>query len=81
MYPKDDRHCWAPAVILRHAESTSSVRFYNCLTVELDNTLSAIPINEQQFERYASRRIEREKSLVGQAIVGFHPQEKVFMAG
>ena len=67
--------------MLRQDEWTTHVRFYDCLSKDLPNEQLVVPINEQQFELYVSRRIEREKSLVGQVIVGFHPKKEVFMTG
>lgn len=68
-------------MINRQNESTTSVRFYDCLTTDLDHHQLAIPLNEQQFEFYSTKRIEWERSLVGKTIVGFHSDLKVFMAG
>lgn len=40
-----------------------------------------IPLNEQQFERYSKFRIEKEKALVNQAIVGLNDERQCFMLG
>ena len=40
-----------------------------------------IPLNEQQFERYTKFRIEKETSLINQAIVGLNEEKKTFMLG
>lgn len=40
-----------------------------------------ISLNEQQFERYTKFRIEKETSLINQAIVGLNEAKKKFMLG
>ena len=47
----------------------------------MTNNQYVIPINSQQFERYTTSRIEKEKSLVGKVIVGLNNQTKAFMLG
>ncbi|CAF1294902.1 unnamed protein product [Adineta ricciae] len=87
--PKDYRHCWLPAVVLAHNsdESTTRIRFYDCIVKEnvVDNT-KVLPISEQQFTEYTQRRIDYEKSLVNQTVVGLRldsdkPKEAVHMLG
>ncbi|CAF0922263.1 unnamed protein product [Rotaria sordida] len=85
-YPKDSRQCYCPAVILRHLDygTKTKVRFYDCYEEDLENDQYVIPIHEQQFERYTALRIEKEKSLINQVIVGLNEQNeqtKTFMLG
>ncbi|CAF2744821.1 unnamed protein product [Rotaria sp. Silwood2] len=82
-YPNDSRQCYCPSVILHHLEhdSNTKVRFYDCYIEDLANNQFVIPINKQQFEHYSVLRIEKEKSLINQVIVGLNDEEKKFMLG
>ncbi len=82
-YPNDCRDCYCPSVILHHLhrEPQTKVRFYDCNEENISNDEYVIPINEPQFERYAQSRIEKEKSLINQVIVGFNDKKKSFMLG
>jgi len=82
-YPNDCRYCFCPCVILRHLHSKSktTVRFYDCYEEDITNNEDVIPISEQQFERYSNFRIEKEKSLINQVIVGLNREKKSFMLG
>ena len=42
---------------------------------------SVIPITNEKFENYARLRIEYEKTLVNQTVVGLNNDKKVFMLG
>ena len=57
------------------------IRFYDCVDEKRENEESVIPINEAQFEFYANFRIDFEKKLVGQTIVGLNDIAKKFMLG
>ncbi|UJR23110.1 hypothetical protein I4U23_026131 [Adineta vaga] len=81
--PNDFRRCWQPAVILRSIPDKSErlVRFYDCIDKEFSNSTIVIPITERQFTDYTQLRIEYEKSLINQTIVGFNEVKKVYMLG
>jgi hypothetical protein len=85
-YPNDCRYCYCPSVILSHlhSESKTKVRFYDCYEKYITNNEDVIRISEQQFERYSHFRIEKEKSLINQVIVGLNElddEKKSFMLG
>ena len=54
---------WIPAAIVNHDRSkdTTTVTFYNCVIESLPNDDIIIPITAEQFQRYASNRMEIEK--------------------
>ncbi len=82
-YPDDCRHCYCPCVIRHHLPNKpeTTVRFYDCHEVDLDNDQYVIPITEEQFARYVQCRICKENSLINQVIVGFNDERKAFMLG
>lgn len=82
-YPNDSRHCFCPSVVRRQRpdQGKTQIRFYDCYQEDLDDNLWGIPLNEEQFERYIQLRIEKELSLINQAIVGFNQNDKCYMLG
>ncbi|CAF1582905.1 unnamed protein product [Rotaria magnacalcarata] len=82
-YPKNGRNCWKPAAILPSddKETQKSVRFYDGMDVAISNSKHVIPIDRNKFQEYAQYRIDFEKSLIGQVIVGLNQEEKKFMLG
>lgn len=82
-YPKDSRQCWSPAAILAHITDQSQVhvRFYDGIDQYYSYTTHAIEINESKFSEYATKRIEFERNLRGQAIVGRNDETKTYLLG
>ena len=82
-YPKDSRQCWSPAAILGHLTDQFQVhvRFYDGIDEYYPYTTLAIEINEGKFREYATKRIEFERNLRGQAIVGRNDDTKTYLLG
>ncbi|UJR25800.1 hypothetical protein I4U23_007150 [Adineta vaga] len=80
-YPDDARHCFCPAVIIRHGKTTTKVRFYDCNEGDLDKYQDVIQITEEQFAHYSKLRIEKEISRVNEVTVAFNDDSKTFMLG
>lgn len=80
-FPDDPRYAWFPGVVLKHDEGISSVRFYDCTRMNLPDDTSVIPIGDKEFEYYTTKKIYREKSLIGNTIVGFNQRAGAYLPG
>lgn len=82
-YPKEYCGCWKPAVILQHDHNRSEVivRYYDCDDENISNKIKAIEIDKDTFQSYATYRINFEKKLVGQVIVGLNETTKTYLLG
>lgn len=82
-FPDDFRGCWQPAAILEvdSAKPTAQVRFYDCEFRDVPVNSTIIPISEQQFADYTTRRIKHEESLLHQSVVAFNKNRGVYMLG
>ena len=82
-YPQDSRRCWSPVAILAHIPDKAQihVRFYDGIDDYISHNTDAIEINENKFSEYASRRIEFEQKLRGQAIVGLDEETQTYLLG
>ncbi|CAF3923286.1 unnamed protein product [Rotaria sp. Silwood2] len=82
-YQKYVHDCWKPAVILYsdNEKMKTHVRFYDGMDKDRSNNELVIPISEENFQDYATFRIEYEQTLVNKVIVGLNHERKIFMLG